>query len=135
MSCCLLFLKKRQSNIIQNKNLYSLEKQDECCICFEYLNETQLICGHNMHILCVLKTQKHIYCPICDKLIYKDYKMHYLNCKNKKCFCKKFFINEDHIVHMLITNLKILTREELVKLLVDNYIFNYKYLDIYFPIS
>jgi|SRR3989344_1935743 len=96
IACLFNFFKKNDKNskdvdspqTISNPNLSALEKQDECCICFEYINEKQLVCGHNIHITCILKSKNICECPLCATNILEDCTNHIKICQNKKCICR-----------------------------------------------
>jgi hypothetical protein len=125
-----------------NDNLSALEKQKECCICLERINEKQLVCGHNIHILCILQSRKKTICPLCSSDISKDCIKHIKFCKNKKCICKNK--NEMHdiqeiLAHDLITSYinslsrdKQINKKDLSMLLKRNDICNYdRIIDLY----
>ena len=58
---------------LSNNNGYKCEKPDECCVCFDTLNETDsaLSCGHYIHMECIVKSKKST-CPICREYIKLD---------------------------------------------------------------
>lgn len=117
-------------------NLSALEIQKECCVCLESIKEKQLICGHNIHILCILRSRKKTECPICSSDISRDSIEHIKKCKNKKCICK----NKENMIdiemilaHNLITSYinnlprdTIINNQDLCMLLKRNDIYNYE---------
>jgi hypothetical protein len=117
-------------------NLTALEQQKECCVCFESIKEKQLVCGHNVHILCILRSRKKTQCPLCSSDISKDSIEHIKNCKNKKCICKNkgdMIDIEMILAHDLITSYinslprgKPINTKDLCMLLKRNDIYNYK---------
>lgn len=117
----------------------SLNKQNECCICYNKLDELQLSCGHNMHIRCIFKfiiLTPSIRCPlcfICRKIIYKDCIKHIKTCKNKECECKKIKLNEEDIVIYILNNdiINIHDENEFIEYLQKNNIDGKKYIDKY----
>lgn len=72
---------------IEETNQQSLGEQKECCVCFESINESLLNCGHNIHIICIIKSKK-ICCPLCGVDVSLECKEHIKKCNNKKCICK-----------------------------------------------
>lgn len=116
-------------------NLASLEKQKECCICMEPIDEKQLVCGHNIHILCILKSKKKMYCPLCSFNILPDCIEHIKKCKNINCVCKKkaeMTEIEKGIAHNIITEYIIhmnsqqrqIRKEDLISILRNNNVSN-----------
>lgn len=123
-------------------NLMALEQQKECCVCFESIKEKQLVCGHNIHILCILRSRKKTQCPICSSDISKDSIEHIKKCKNKKCICKNkgdMIDIEMILAHELITSYinslprgNAINKSNLCILLKQNNIYNYeKIVDLY----
>jgi hypothetical protein len=117
-------------------NLSALEQQKECCVCFESIKEKKLVCGHNVHILCILKSRKKTICPLCSSDVSKDSIEHIKKCKNKKCICKNkgdMIDIEMILAHDLITSYinslprgKPINTKDLCMLLKRNDIYNYE---------
>lgn len=149
MSCLIKFLKAKfsgnkyvaldkddlTSSLIENECPTALEKQKECCVCMEKINEKKLSCGHNIHIICIIKSKK-TECPMCFTNLSQECMDHIKNCKNKKCFCKitkEITETERIMAHDIITryisNLRSnqnINRKKLEILMRDNEIKNYK---------
>ena len=55
---------------ISNNNGYKCDKPEECCVCCEKFNESDsnLSCGHYVHMSCILKSKKST-CPLCREYI------------------------------------------------------------------
>jgi hypothetical protein len=116
-----------------------LEKQNECCVCMEQINEDKLSCGHNIHITCIILS-KNINCPLCSTNILNDCTAHIIKCKNIKCQCKNknnILEIEKIIVHDIMSNYMMnvktnINKNNLEKLLKKNNIKNYVYfIDLY----
>lgn len=102
MSCVInmvriLFSKNKYKNVDANNDNFknSLDKQSECCICFEKMNENKFHCGHNMHLSCIMKSNLKNKCAICFEDITNECMEHINSCKNKNCYCKETEIYND----------------------------------------
>lgn len=122
------------ASFTDNEVKTSLEKQDECCVCMERINESKLRCGHNIHILCIIESKKSS-CPACRSDISQDCIVHIKKCKNKKCVCKKkgeITEIEARMAHDLITDYishlrprQNISKKNLERLMISNNINNY----------
>jgi len=133
MTCCINFFKSyfdKLKNNVKNddKNDAIRDYDNECCICFDYINERPLACGHNVHIICIFKSKK-ICCPLCRANIINDCFFHIKTCKDKKCICKtphdelENIIAHD-IINTYISSCKKFDMHELRKKLKKNNINN-----------
>ena len=122
--------KRKGYNNNNNDNISALEKQKECCICFEIMNENKLVCGHNMHITCIMQSNLKNKCAMCFYDVMEDCMNHIKKCNDKKCYCKITHKFDDNIAHDLITNYITNTNlpnvNEIKKILIRNKIKNYE---------
>ena len=101
------------------------------------MNEDKFHCGHNMHILCVMKSNLKNKCALCYQDISNECLLHFQSCKKSKCICKETEMYNNFICHKIITDEinknKNLDVNSIKKILLKNKIKNYdEILKIYF---